>query len=510
VLVALRPQADDAGDAVIFDASAAEFRGDDGAESFLTGPSRLLADTVLVPRLQGLRVDVAGALAEIDALIEQFLGARRDGTPALAEGGRLQRVAAAEPGLRVDLAFALNEARAASSAAAAVPEPALSADERAAMQSVEDALDGFITLVVRDLAPRLESRDRQLELLALLIDLRTELATLLSDGTTDSGDRDPLRALFLDSWSRLAAILAELPAVTGQGDYALRMASFLAAGDALRLVDDLGPAFGIELTRAGLLRLARMLLAGETPPSLTPLPTAEDRTLQALFGFTAASAIPPAARPPVAWYEQLLPVRRAFARDPAPALLLREIFPRRDNLDVYLGVVASLIDETLESHWEDSRLTVEQRELFEPLVRATAWKETCWRHYLPAEDGFTVIRSGVGAVGMMQIVGRVWRSLFDLERLEADVAYNLAAGIDILEHYFVDYAVRRGEDQHEGGADNLVRATYAAYNGGPSKLSRYRREDAPARARAVDEQFYRQYIVMRDETWPRQSRCYVR
>ena len=117
-----------------------------------------------------------------------------------------------------------------------------------------------------------------------------------------------------------------------------------------------------------------------------------------------------------------------------------------------------------------------------------------------------VIRSGVGAVGMMQIVGRVWRSLFDLERLESDVGYNVAAGIDILEHYYLDYALRRGEDRHPGGADNLVRATYAAYNGGPSKLS----EGVSPRARAVDEQFYRHYQVMVEETWPGESRCYRR
>jgi hypothetical protein len=329
------------------------------------------------------------------------------------------------------------------------------------------------------------------------------------------GAEDPLRRLFLDTWSTLGDILGRLPPGGPEDeDYLLRLSSFLAAGDALALVDDLGPAFGVELSRDGLLRLAEILMAGEGPAALTPLPLGEDEMLRSLFDFDTASATRSSTPPVSAWLHLFSPIRRAVADEPDPATLLREVFPRRDNLDIYLGLVARLIDETLAAHWSDSRIPLEQRELFEPLVRATAWKETCWRHYLPGEasdsSGLRVIRSGVGAVGMMQIVGRVWRSLFDLERLETDVAYNLAAGIDILDHYYVHYALRRGEDSYPGGRDNLVRATYAAYNGGPSKLSRYRRDDVAARARAVDEQFYRQYLVMRDAPWPQESRCYAR
>ncbi|MEE4277923.1 MAG: lytic transglycosylase domain-containing protein [Halieaceae bacterium] len=525
VLMELAPRAGIEGESVVFDAQSVEFRSSDGSESLLTRPSRALADALLVPRLQDLRVEVGSSLREIDALLEGFLEPEEAGQAVLAAPGQLRAVAVEDGGMRVDLGFELAsrvlEAQADESGetpAAPVPEPFDPTDP--SWDRVEDALDGFATVVVRYLGPRIDDEELRLELLALLIDVRTEVATMLFEAPAAEAQEDPLRLLFLDTWTRLGAILERLPPGDPEDlDYLLRLSSFIAAGDALALVDELGPAFGVEISRNGLLRLAEILMAGEGPEALTPLPLGEDEVLRSLFGFDGvpeASLATPAteAAPASAWLRRLSPISVAFAEEPDPALLLREVFPRRDNLDIYLGLVARLIDTSLDAHWEESRVPPEQHELFEPLVRATAWKETCWRHYLPGEESDDsaprVIRSGVGAVGMMQIVGRVWRSLFDLDRLEQDVAYNVAAGIDILDHYYVHYALRRGEDSHPGGRDNLVRATYAAYNGGPSKLSRYRREDVAARARAVDEQFYRQYLVMREETWPRESRCYAR
>ena len=327
---------------------------------------------------------------------------------------------------------------------------------------------------------------------------------------------DPLRALFLHSWATLSEIVLQLPAVDTGIDSGLRLAAFMAAGDALELIDALGPAYGIEMSRDGLRRMARLLLAEGAPAAFTPLPLDVNPQLQRLFriGAGAPSSREAAMQNPVSWLRRLLPIASAHADEGDPASLLRRLFPRRDNLDHYLGTVAQLIEQTLDSHWENSRMPEEHRVRFEPLVRATAWKETCWRHYLPGEgseaEGVRVIRSGVGAVGMMQIVGRVWRSLFDLNRLETEVTYNLASGIEILEHYYLDYALRRGEDRQPGGADNLVRATYAAYNAGPSRLNRYRRDDVSPRARAVDEQFYRHYQVMVEAIYPLESPCYRR
>ena len=116
--------------------------------------------------------------------------------------------------------------------------------------------------------------------------------------------------------------------------------------------------------------------------------------------------------------------------------------------------------------------------------------------------------SPVGALGIMQINGRVWRGLYDLDRLTNDIGYNVNAGAEILEHYLVDYAIRRGEHRQPGGDENLIRATYAAYNGGPGQLARYRRQDTPAQLRSIDKLFWDHYQKLKTDGWPEVSTCY--
>jgi soluble lytic murein transglycosylase-like protein len=521
LLARLRPRLDETGSAILFAVEEAELRQADGGDSVLTTPSRVLSDRLILPRLETLTVDVSETLGEVDAIVAQFLGPAGEGLPTLAEQTRLTAVSADPRGLAVTLALAVNERE---RNAAGRGEAALTAAELAEWARIEDAIDGFLTLIVTDLAERTDDRGLQLDMLALLIDVRMRIAEALQaaaagegGGEEDEDMEDPTRALFLDSWRALSDLALRLPPDSRDAGAGLRLASFLAAGDALALVDAVGPQYGIEISGDGLRRLARMLLAGEAPAALTPLPLAPDPRLQRLFGFGDGEGdsggdgdAPAAARGgmgALSWLRRLSPVAPAWAAADS-AELLRRWVPLPGKLDSYLGTVATLIEDTLQRELEESRLDGRQRELFEPLVRATAWKETCWRHYVLRNEELVVIRSAVGAVGMMQIVGRVWRSVYDLERLESDVTYNLAAGIGILEHYFLDYAVRRGEHRQPGGNSNLVRATYAAYNGGPSRLTRYRNASAPARARAVDEQFYATYQAMQRAPWPETSRCY--
>ncbi len=110
---------------------------------------------------------------------------------------------------------------------------------------------------------------------------------------------------------------------------------------------------------------------------------------------------------------------------------------------------------------------------------------------------------------MMQINGRVWRKVYDLDRLVDEVDYNVNSGIDILTHYMIDYAIRRGEHEQPGGDDNLIKASYAAYNGGPGQLARYRSENTPARLRSIDNTFWSYYTSFSSGQLPDISSCYV-
>ena len=94
---------------------------------------------------------------------------------------------------------------------------------------------------------------------------------------------------------------------------------------------------------------------------------------------------------------------------------------------------------------------------------------------------------------MMQVNERVWRGIYDLRGLRWDIRYNARAGAEISLRYLGDYAVARKEDAQPGGIDNLARATYAVYNGGPGQLARYRKKETRPTLRKIDRLFWEKY-----------------
>jgi len=505
----LTPQVTASGLAIEFVPDSIELMRPDGSPGLLSAPARVLADALVTPRMRSVRIDLTEPLNALDELIEQLLGPGHD-EQSLVQRTRIARLDTEETGIRAWLAFQVQALEPADQAS----EPGLDPTELAQWQTLEDEFDGFLTAVVSTLARSTESHALRTELLATLLDARHAIAEAL---TIDDPASDPVRELFLTTWDRLRPLMSELETLETPGlDVDFRLAAFIAGGDALRALDALGPDYGLEITRDGLRRLARLLLAEAVPASFTPLPLEVDPEFRALFGLDTADEpvtttaelmqrIAGGFRWTGSW---LFPTAHASSTSPAEAL--RGLVPRLATLDGYLALVASLLEEQT-SAWlaKNDRMPDRMRERLDPLVRATAWKESCWRQLAGSTSDPQVLRSPVGAVGMMQINGRVWRSVYDLDRLSDEVDYNVNAGIEILTHYMVDYAIRRGEHEQPGGDDNLIKATYAAYNGGPSHLARYRREDTPARLRAIDNEFWRQYTTIKNDQWPVISSCYA-
>ena len=63
----------------------------------------------------------------------------------------------------------------------------------------------------------------------------------------------------------------------------------------------------------------------------------------------------------------------------------------------------------------------------------------------------------------------------------------------MLVDYLLKHALRKGEHRQPGGLANLARASYAAYNGGPSQVARYRSASASDYGRKVDAAFWEKY-----------------
>ncbi|MCP1675947.1 hypothetical protein J2T57_003102 [Natronocella acetinitrilica] len=497
--VELMPVVDETGLVVLLRPESASLLSADSEDGVLTALTRTLAESLILPRIRAFEADLREPLSAIDELLVSLAPDQR--TSVSRQATVLSAVEVVPEGMRATLAVDPGETQPDTRA-----ERPLSDDELEDWRRVEDELDGFLTTVVINLAERTGDTALRQDLAETLLDARWSIARALVE---EEPGPDPVRRLFVDSWDRLRPHLRlldslDLPPEAG----GLRLAGFIAGGDAIQALDALGPAYGLEITRDGLRRLARLLLADDAPDRFTPLPLEVDPRLRLLFPEARATwqleeAVSRAS--PLDWL--IRPAAADSAR--SPAVELRGMVPRLANLDHYLGLVSALMDQEIPRRTGgETRIPPVFRYMMDPMIRATAWKESCWRQYTGPSSAPRVLTSSVGALGMMQIHARVWRGVYDLDRLADDVRYNLNAGIDILEYYFVDYALRRGEHRQPGGLDNLVQATYAAYNGGPSHLGRYRRDDTRASLRAIDREFWHHYQTMRRDRWPDVGSCY--
>lgn len=389
--------------------------------------------------------------------------------------------------------------------------------------------DAFLTSVIKRAghdAPPGALRD---QLLGVLIEERHHVVAMLTDATIDGPEL--MRSVFESSWEQLSPLLQQVAATLPE-DSARRYAQFIEAGELMRAAERLGVARDLAGSPESLRKLAEMLLDDEHRDPLH-YDTAVDPELRRIFGFGEPLAPPatspllgPAPSPPSS--ARLTPftplailanwlVPQAWAA-PQPAgersLLVARLntwIPGREQeVREYVPLVHDLlrltVDDALGSAVVEEDATA--AEVYPDLVIATAWQESCWRQFVRSKEGVQPLVSPAGSVGLMQINGRVWRGLYDPAGLEGDIGYNGRAGAEILWHYLRDFALPAGEHLGPGGADNLARATYAAYNGGPGHLARYRKAKTSSHLREIDQEFWRKYQAVRKGEQAPMLSCY--
>jgi hypothetical protein len=457
------------------------------------------------PRFQSIIVDLHEPVQEIRALLPLVLPAEHaDQASATLDSLALSAVRVEEHGLAIDLSFARP----------AVAPPAEGAAERPLEPAEVERWDAFLTFVIKRAAFDASEPELRNALLSVLLDGRHEIVAALTAAAPDAPD--PVPALFRQSWARLAPVLRRFESALPGAD-AIRYLAFVSAGDALAAIDELGPGTGLEISAAGLRRLAR-IVAPEVGVDPLLYEAAVDPSLRERFGFGApiplpdpsqlAEEEPPAETPPApqqeepanqvdpnSWLLHLL-VSDAHAEQTSVVELQRRLngwVPAAGDLDRYLPMVRVVLDRSAAETQGTKPIPDGFQPIFRPLVLSTAWKETCWRQFVRQSGRVVPIESSAGAVGIMQVLARVWRGFYDAEALRRDIAYNARAGTEILRHYLVDYAIRKNEHKKGGSIDALARATYAAYNGGPSHLSRYRSRTPARSLGAIDAEFWRIY-----------------
>lgn len=451
------------------------------------------------PRLEGYTFDLGPLVAGTRDLLRQASLASPEAIQISADSLHLAAVAASARGLTTTIRFEPPFLPEALRNASAAP---LTAQELAAWDEAWQSWDAFATWAIKHLAGNAPPALRE-AFAETLVDARYALRDALAAPVRP---RDPVRELFLHTWERLAPLVAQA-GVAGDGADAIRMVAFASAGDALAALDSAGDGLGLRLDRDLLRRFARALAPTVEDAALT-YDTAVDPALRALLGLPPAVPLADARTPPpllVAWL-----LREAWAGELDPELRERLIgwVPSTSDLDSYLGTMDTLLTEVIRQEEARSKVAEPFRGIYRNLVRATAWQETCWRQYIEKKGEVQPLRSSAGSVGLMQINKHVWRGVYEVAALEGDVTYNAVAGNEILVHYLVDYAIRKKEHEASGSADNLARATYAVYNGGPGHLRRYRETATKASLRAIDDAFWDKYRRIREDGAAAVKACY--
>ena len=471
-------------------------------------------------RIGEIKINFAPLLDELRGLLSQALPWSRDELKHVLDSIKISQPVMADNGISFTISCDIT---APPQYSAHIPESALSPEEIEAAKKSLQQWDAFLTFIVKRLA-RDDSAQLQRRLLDVLLNGRYELADALT--AVPSGTADPVAKLFVRTWQRLAPIIREF--TKGRSEQTgLHYMSFITAADALAVLNGVGPELGLEISADGLRRLARMLdPAGVVDPLAY---SAEiDPELRKAFGF-GPPLPPPSISPDIDTTDSrgsylhlplnayagifyaigswLLPDAQA-AIDSAGIQKLNSWAPEKKDLNEYLPLVQSLLQSAGGQMLAAGNLPAEYQQLYGDLVLATAWQESCWRQFVRSGTKLAALKSNAGSVGLMQVNQNVWRGLYDINGLNGDIAYNARAGSEILLHYFKDYALEEGEHLQPGGKDNLAKATYAAYNGGPGQLNRYRTATTKQSLKKIDELFWEKYSAVKAGRALDMGNCY--
>ncbi len=449
------------------------------------------------PQLSAMRIDLEPMIADIKQFLPEILPTENtEALQKILDSLSFRTIAAEQVYLDVVLGFTVDD----------IPhverfEPPLTQLELDRWEQASQQWDAFLTYTIKQITAHSKSTAVRETLLDLLIETRYDILTLLS-GTVDHAS-DPVKALVISVWERLVPVL-RMVSHELEGDLPLHYLTFIVAGDILKVLDNLSSGVGLEISLDGLRRMARMLAPEDKYDSLEYNQDI-DPLLRKLLGASLSQQSGNVVSPTkVSWF-----IKSAHASTNNAALRrkLNNWAPSRNDINEYLPLAHQLLIQTAVDTQKSRKLKPSYQKLFHDMLLATAWQESCWRQFIKTGNGIKTIMSASGGVGIMQVNRKVWRGFYDAKQLEKDIAYNATAGSEILLHYFKDHAIKKELGKSSGG-DNLVRASYGAYNGGPRHLTRYRKSDISVELRKIDESFLSKYQKIKDGDIMSVASCY--
>ena len=396
-----------------------------------------------------------------------------------------------------------------------VPPETLTDEEMASLVELWETWDSLLVFVISLLSEQLLTESEKQLLIDLLLDTRHQFVAQIGDNEVR---HDFVRKQFVHGWKQLSPLFRR-HLLNKPGGSELGYLSFFTAADALMILDELGPAVGIEISRDGLIRLARML--GDENLELHHHPELNE-ALQNLFQLTPKNNN---SRPePKEGNSSRTPLERTIQSVVGRTLNLlfpvavasesptfTEIYrwkPPRTDIDTYLKRVLDLLHTTAGSVVGPEDVSPAVLELYQLLMPAIAWQESCFRQFVVKGDKLTYLLSyNNSSVGMMQVNERVWRGIYDRHRLRWDIEYNVKAGCEIASRYLQKYGLSRASWNLPAEGETLAQLVYAMYNGGPAQYGKFMERKAEGKLYKSDRLFASKYGWVKAKAWDNIGAC---
>jgi len=364
----------------------------------------------------------------------------------------------------------------------------LEADEVKSIIQLWESWDAFLVQLITAMADQFLSEvDRQI-LVDVLLTARHSFTTVLE---AQQIDKDFVRVQFVSAWRQLAPMFRKQLS-RKSSEHTFGYLAFFTAADALSVFDRMGPTIGVEISQQGLLRLARMLDNKVEVLRYAPEVDVHLREFLQLPDMEEGAS-PPVdleeidleeereKKDPISFFGDFLSRSVHASSIPTFREILQWKVPKKD-VGNYILRVRGVLDEAMAKVLARRNIPASLAPMFEVMIPAMAWQESCLRQFVERNQKLTYLLSyNHSSVGVMQVNERVWRGIYDRDRLRWDIHYNILAGCEIADLYLRKYALRKAGSGYVLDSGTMARAVYAMYNGGPGQyqkfLARYRSDN---------------------------------
>jgi hypothetical protein len=484
-----------------------------------------LIDTHVHEYLSAIRINLAPPVSELKAFLHSlFLPESKNRVKQILDSLVPEVITVKPQGLQIKIRAKVDVSERSSTGTRA---EVLSEAELARLTANWEVWDAYLVHMITSLGPHQLSADDRRRLLDTLLVIRYQFFSALD---TAAIEPDIVRRQFVAAWKNLTPVFRHH--LGGRpSENLLGYLAFFTASDALVALDRIGPQLGIEISREGLIRLAR-LLTGQQPVTLA-YGSEVDSDLRRIFGLDPE----PGFNRPIFRGEELelettgdqssletehpmfevlsyLLIATAWAQKSKRADSLSEIrswlVSRYDSV-TYLKRIKGMLQNSAKKVLGKRKTSKGYAKMFPRMLLATAWQESCLRQFVVKKKKIVYLRSYNGSsVGVMQINERVWRGMYDLHRLRWNIRYNAWAGCEILDLYVTKYIEKNIKKLKNGGKISdatLARILYAMYNGGPQEFKKFLSRKKKGKYFKSDELFFEKFNWVKNNQWQNTRKC---